>query len=38
LCDRISVLAYGRIIASGSPQEIRTNAAVREAYLGSLAA
>jgi branched-chain amino acid transport system ATP-binding protein len=34
LADRISVMVYGRIIASGSPDEIRGNAAVREAYLG----
>ena len=34
LADRISVLVYGEIIASGSPDEIRGNAAVREAYLG----
>jgi len=38
LCDRISVLVYGKVIASGSPEDIRTNTAVREAYLGSLAA
>jgi branched-chain amino acid transport system ATP-binding protein len=37
LCDRISVLVYGRVIASGSPDEIRSNQSVREAYLGSLA-
>jgi branched-chain amino acid transport system ATP-binding protein len=34
LADRISVLVYGRIIATGSPQEIRVNAEVRRAYLG----
>jgi branched-chain amino acid transport system ATP-binding protein len=34
LADRISVMVYGRIIASGAPEEIRGNAEVREAYLG----
>jgi branched-chain amino acid transport system ATP-binding protein len=35
LADRISVLVYGQIIATGSPGEIRANAAVQEAYLGT---
>lgn len=34
LADRISVLVYGEIIATGTPKEIRENARVREAYLG----
>ena len=34
LADRISVLVYGQIIASDTPQAIRANKAVREAYLG----
>ena len=34
LADRISVLVYGRVIASGEPAAIRANADVRKAYLG----
>ncbi|WP_326538693.1 ABC transporter ATP-binding protein [Pseudorhodoferax sp.] len=34
LSDRISVLVYGQVIATGTPDEIRNSAAVKEAYLG----
>jgi branched-chain amino acid transport system ATP-binding protein len=34
LADRITVLVYGRVIASGVPAAIRENADVRKAYLG----
>ena len=34
LADRISVLVYGRCIATGKPDEIRVNEEVRQAYLG----
>jgi len=34
LADRITVLVYGRPIASGPPQAIRASAEVKRAYLG----
>ena len=34
LADRITVLVYGRVIASGKPEDIRNNTQVRDAYLG----
>ena len=34
LADRVSVLVYGKIIATGNPQAIRENSDVRTAYLG----
>jgi len=35
LADRISVLVYGEVIATGTPEQIRSNKAVQEAYLGT---
>ncbi len=34
LADRISVLVYGRVLVTGTPEEIRGNAEVRALYLG----
>lgn len=34
LADRVSVLVYGRVIASGEPAAVRADPTVREAYLG----
>lgn len=36
LADRITVLHYGKILASGKPDEIRANRNVKDAYLGDL--
>jgi branched-chain amino acid transport system ATP-binding protein len=38
ICERLIVLDYGRVIAAGSPEEIRQNPAVIKAYLGTEAA
>jgi len=37
VCDRITVLALGKVLASGTPKEVRGNPVVVEAYLGSQA-
>ena len=36
LADRISVLNYGTIVATGTPDEIRRNETVKEVYLGNV--
>jgi branched-chain amino acid transport system ATP-binding protein len=38
LADRISVIHYGRVLASGPPSEIRSSEEVKRAYLGKKAA
>jgi branched-chain amino acid transport system ATP-binding protein len=38
LADRILVLAEGKMLAEGTPQEIASNEAVQAAYLGKAAA
>jgi branched-chain amino acid transport system ATP-binding protein len=36
IVDRVSVLVYGEIIATGAPESIKKNKKVQEAYLGSV--
>jgi branched-chain amino acid transport system ATP-binding protein len=34
VADRITVLYYGKVLATGTPAEIQANSRVREVYLG----
>jgi branched-chain amino acid transport system permease protein len=36
LVERVTVLQEGRVLLDGTPEEIKTNAAVQEAYLGGV--
>jgi branched-chain amino acid transport system ATP-binding protein len=35
LVDRLLVLAFGKVVATGAPEEIRSNRQVVEAYVGA---
>ncbi len=38
MCDRVIVMAEGKVIAHGTPEEVRNDARVLDAYLGGVAA